>query len=298
MDDLENQAHVPTKGLGRFGYYVCRVIREGITGVWRPIDLLWGAGMIAVVVALFAVVTALAGLGWAWFLAASFWVLFLVTAIGGYRVWSPTELAYSQVAAERRPHLVFAGTSAATAMTIVGSLGGSSLTPVVGVSASAAQLEAVIGNYYVRVFVANDPGEQIGDAARSVAAKIAFLNDAGELLIPEMIGRWSETPQRLQTGRLGLTLEESQLDIEANGLPHALDIAMKEPAEHHFYAFNHENSQAANLCLEAHRLDVAKCQVRVTLRAANSPSIIRTFELRNEGVGGGLRLEDCRERTP
>ena len=84
---------------------------------------------------------------------------------------------------------------------------------------------------------------------------IAFLDDAGELLIPEMIGRWAETPcSVLKLVGSGSAWKKSQLDIEANGLRHAMDIAMKPPGDGHFYAFNHENSQAPDLRLAAHRI--------------------------------------------
>ena len=238
-------------------------------------------------------------------LAATFCVLFLVVAIGGYRVWSRLEVRFRRAAAEPRPHLVFAGRDSAVATTVVGGPG-VSMSPLVSAGTAEPTLVSVVGpaasgapgpgyelavNHYVRVFVANDPGERIGACAQRVAATIAFLDERDTPLL-EMIGRWAETPQRLETGRIGLTLEESQLDIDGNALPHALDIAMKTPADDHFYAFNHENSQAPDLRRDAHRIAVGHCRVRVRVRAANAAPITRTFTLRNEGVGGGLSLED------
>ena len=206
----------------------------------------------------------------------------------------PTLARLRSEAARPRPHLVFVGTEAAMAATITGpaipmvtagTASWSTISPAA--SGVAGPGTALPINHYVRVRVANDPGERVGECAGAVTATIAFLDDGGRQLIPEMIGRWAETRQRVETGRLGLTMEESEIDIEANGRPNPLDIAMKAPTDTHFYAFNHENSQARDLRLDAHRIDIARCRVCVTVRAGNSVPIGRTFLLRNAGVGGG-----------
>ena len=144
---------------------------------------------------------------------------------------------------------------------------------------------------FVRVQVVNDPGNGRGERANRVIGRIAFLDSSGELLIPEIVGRWAETPQRMETGRVGISLEEAQLDIDANGLPHPLDIAMKRTEDSHFYAFNHENSLANGLLLPKHEIDADECTVRVTLRPANGDEVAAYFTLVNEGAGEKLRLD-------
>ncbi len=103
-------------------------------------------------------------------------------------------------------------------------------------SAASADVAAELAwefvtNHHVRALVANDPDEHVGECARKVAATIAFIDDTTDDDLLFEMGRWAETPQRAETGRLGLSLEEWQLDIDANALLHALDIAMKAPED-------------------------------------------------------------------
>jgi hypothetical protein len=146
-------------------------------------------------------------------------------------------------------------------------------------------------NHFVRVQIANDPGgAQLGTRADRVVGRIAFLNEKDEPLIPEIVGRWAETLQHFETGRAGISLDEVQLDIDANALPHPLDIAMKRPGDAHFYAYNHENWTAPDARLEKHRVDVKECRVRVRLRPTNAGETVAFFQLENGGAGDGLRL--------
>lgn len=197
------------------------------------------------------------------------------------------------------PQLQFVGTEAADAVTF--STAGPAVTGVFGLDPPPGG--RVVGgpapskSGFVRVCVANDPGQRIGECARHVAATIAFLDDSDRPLMPPMVGRWAETPQRAETGRFGLSLEEAQLDIEANGLPHSLDVAMKVPGQTEFYAYNHENSGTSDLRLGQHRLDVAECRVQITLRPANARSITGTFLLRNDSEGLHLTKADDAPRV-
>jgi hypothetical protein len=83
-------------------------------------------------------------------------------------------------------------------------------------------------NDFARVQIANEPPPGLrGECAEKVAARITFRTQDGDVLLAGMLGRWAETPQRIERGRLGLSLEETQLDIDANGVPHPVDVAMK-----------------------------------------------------------------------
>ncbi len=204
------------------------------------------------------------------------------------------------------PRLVFVNQDKALAHTFTRTLMDSAL--VVGASGMAAPFPQLVGsavagdsghradasrqlpepsmpvpvpNEYARVAIKNEsaPG-QPGATAENTAAHIEFLGENSTLLL-EMDGRWAGTDQRAETGRLRLGAEESQLDIHANGFPHPLDVAMKVPGDTGFYAFNHENSEAPDLRLARHRMEVADCHVRVTVRASNAPPITEMFVLRN-----------------
>ncbi|MGC9974727.1 MAG: hypothetical protein ABSC36_04985, partial [Gaiellaceae bacterium] len=119
-----------------------------------------------------------------------------------------------------RPFLAFKNTEVAEASEVLIASTGQRYRPV------TPEGRPVV-NQHARVFVANDPpsGRQ-GVLAWQVTAQITFERD-GSPIISEMVGRWAEKKQHGETGHLGLTLESAQLDIEPNGLPHSLDIAMK-----------------------------------------------------------------------
>ena len=146
-------------------------------------------------------------------------------------------------------------------------------------------------NEYVRVLVRNEPISGFGPPAEHVAARIQFLELDQDTVLLEISGRWAEAPQRLDTGHIGITHAAEQLTIHANGTTHELDIALKAPGDTHFYASNDENSQAINHRLPPHRLDVSGCRVRVSLRAANAPSISGLFFLTNDAEHGLTLLE-------
>lgn len=144
-------------------------------------------------------------------------------------------------------------------------------------------------NEYVRVLVKNEPASGFGAAAEDVHASVEFL-DGDDRRLLQMAGRWAEAPQRLETGRIGISYEAAQLTIPGNGFPHALDIAMRAPGDKHFYAVNDDNQSATNHRLDRHRLDVSECRLRVELRASNTPSVVGMFDLRDDG--GRLTLTE------
>lgn len=136
---------------------------------------------------------------------------------------------------------------------------------------------------FARLHIANDPpAGQLGETASQVAARITFADCDGNVLIDRMIGGWSETPQRAETGRLGLSLTKAQLDLPANGVPHPVDIAMRAPGDPDCYAYNFENSNAPGLQLDKHRLVDDEFVVTVTVRGDNTEGVSETYVLRNE----------------
>lgn len=196
-----------------------------------------------------------------------------------------------------RPHLRFVSTEVAEAHVITGAvaLGLPPRSPL------AAQSLSAIGpspgsrspstSNFVRVQIANDPPAGLrGQRAERVAAHITFAKPDGSVLIDRMLGRWAETPQQIETGRLGLSLEEAQLDIDPNGVPHPLDVAMKQPADMDCFAFNFENSQAADLRLEKQRLHGRELLVKIVLRGANTPAVMGEYVLKNHGADRSIEL--------
>lgn len=151
---------------------------------------------------------------------------------------------------------------------------------------------------FVRVSVANDPPPGIvGATAEKVVARVSFIADDGSIPVHQMLGRWAETPQRMETGRVGISLEEVQLDIEPNGLPHPVDIGMRNPGGTSCWAFNDENSAALDLQLPKHELIQTRYLIRVSIRGSNTETISADFVLTNE-PGSPLRLSGPSETSP
>jgi hypothetical protein len=126
--------------------------------------------------------------------------------------------------------------------------------------------------------------------ASKVVGRISFVEPDGTVAIDKMLGRWAESPQRAETGRLGISLDEVQLDIEPNGLPHPLDIAMKRVQDSSIYVVNDDNSAAPEFCLSKHELNRDEYTVRVSLRGSNTDEIVADFTLRNGGTGKSITL--------
>ena len=276
-----------TYGLARWRDYGKAVLRVAGGDLRRSIAFWFGAGVIAVIgfVLHAAGVISIAGVGW--FFATGLGVLAALVFVGGYRLWDRAEGAYQKLAGDA-PHLVFTGTESDWAN--VGTTSWRPLTSGMPTQSASVAAMAAAGRYrFVRVFVANDPGDRLGARARRVVAKIAFV-DAEERELKLMNGRWAETEQRVESGRLNPSEDEAVIDIDANGRAHSLDIAMKVPGESEFYACNYENSGAPGLRLASHRLEESQCRVHVTVRAENALPITQTFVLSNPQDVEGFRL--------
>ena len=61
---------------------------EGTVAFWGPVNFIFGAGLLTVVLVVWGVAADLLSIGAVWFLAGLFLVLLLVSSFGGYRVWS------------------------------------------------------------------------------------------------------------------------------------------------------------------------------------------------------------------
>jgi hypothetical protein len=149
---------------------------------------------------------------------------------------------------------------------------------------------------FARVGIKNDPPpDSKGVKAEKVVAHITFERN-GSAVIHEILGRWSETEQRAETGRIGIFLENAQLDIDPNGLRHPLDIAMKAPDDSSCYAYNEDNSNLADLRLPIHELVGEEFTVHVRLRGASTDEISASFLLENGGAGSGISFRRLEEK--
>ncbi len=84
----DTQVAIPTRRTRRIAHYGSRVIVEGAIGVWRPLNVVLGPGLLAAVLVLVGFMAGLSKIGWAWFLAALFAEFSVIAALGGYRVWN------------------------------------------------------------------------------------------------------------------------------------------------------------------------------------------------------------------
>jgi hypothetical protein len=199
------------------------------------------------------------------------------------------EYESGQRRAPTRPYLVFSGVDNSQASVVVG------LRQPSGTSYVIHQVE--VPHDFVRVNVTNDPPPGVvGATAEKVVARITFTADDGSVPVHEMLGRWAETPQRMETGRVGISYEEVQLNIEPNGLPHPIDIAMRKPGETSCWAFNDDNSAALSLRLPRHELLQTRYRVRVSVRGSNTETISADFILNND-PGSPLKLSGPFQET-
>lgn len=213
----------------------------------------------------------------------------LLFAEGSYTVWREAmervrtaEESIAAAAAAPRPHLVFVDPEVQGAGVIA-----TALHPAGGLSTSTVSS----GPYeFARINVVNDPpAGSPGATAERVTATITFRADDGRHPVQGMVGRWAETPQRGETGRWGISLEEAQLDVDPNGLWHPIDIAMKKPGDSSCFAFNYENSTVADLKIPKHELNESSYLVQVTLRGSNIEPIGADYVLTNN-PGVPIRL--------
>ena len=250
----------------------------------------WALGMASLLTGL----TILGLVGWLWDrkrlgaeLAICWFILVLLE--GAFRIHRQARERLAEMEAAPFPHLRFVSTEVEPARIV------SMVVPFGAAGPSPAAEGTEPGDGYAnfaRVQIANDPPSGVrGQRAERVAATITFTAPDGTVLLEGMLGRWAETLSRLETGRMGLSLDESQLDLEANGVPHPLDIAMHCPGDRGCYAYNFENSRAVDLRLPTHLLDGSEIHVTVVLRSANADEVQGEFLLRNGGPAGSLALE-------
>ncbi len=208
---------------------------------------------------------------------------------GSYQVWRDAharvgeiERKIAELETAPRPHLSFREPEVAEAGVVVSALQPTGTTVLLR--------PPNVSYYFARVNIVNDPpAGSRGATAEQVTASIEFRTDDGSYPV-KMMGRWAETLQRGETGRLGINLQEAQLDIVPNGLSHPVDIIMKDPGDNVCFAYNHENSTAMDLKLPKHELTEAQYLVRVTLRGANVEPISADYVLfANAGVPPQLR---------
>lgn len=252
-----------------------RVIRYSFVSGWKirglAITLVGAASVVVGVVGSWPAAVAL-------FVTGGLTVVFALTA---YRLAAEV----GTFALTPRPHVRFGDANIAGAAVIAMPM------PWAGVqSASANAPQVQSAAVFARIDVANDPPPgRVGARAERVTGEIEFLDvDCRPLL--KLQGRWAETKQRAQRDEMNLSYETVQIDIDANGLAHPLDIAMRT-VDGSCFAFNDDNSEWMNLEKPDHRLDGESFLVRVTLRGVNVERMTKTFRLTNKVSGLGLTVE-------
>jgi hypothetical protein len=139
------------------------------------------------------------------------------------------------------------------------------------------------GCTFVRVVVANDPGERAGTTATQVVATISVRDTASRaVLIEAMQGRWASTPQGPELRRIGIDHESRAIDIPANGATEQIDIAMRVNGDASCYAYNNDNTRRSDLGLgrmRAHELVGTRFTIEVAVKGANTPTLRGAFEL-------------------
>lgn len=262
------------------GFATRRVVKAVSESAWKLRAV--GAGLVA----LSGVVVGMLG---SW-LAAAFVFTFGMIAVACLVAAFSLAMSLDKWESAPRPYLQFG--DGETVLGEVLSLPHPALPTYQGgtVSYPTTATSVVIGGQVVRAFararVANaPPSGSPGKRAERVTATVRYFNVDGSQL-REIQGRWAETRQRAQRPDLNLTFDTVQLDIDANGLPHPLDVAMVDPFGGDIWAYNDDNAGAPNCELESHRLGPGPFLVEITLRAGNAlDPVVAVYALDFGGVG-------------
>lgn len=252
-----------------------RVLRYSFVSGWRL------RGLAIAVVGALSIVVGVVGSWWAAVALFVFAGLATVFALTAYRLATEVEA----LAVAPRPYVRFGEANVAGAAVVA------IPRPWAAVQAASGVTAAVQGaGLFARIDVANDPPPgTVGAQAERVTGEVEFLDTDHRPLL-RLQGRWAETRQRAQRDEMNLSYETVQLDIDANGLAHPLDIAMRT-AQGACYAFNDDNSEWLDLEKPDHRLDGESFYVRVTLRGVNVEQMTETFRLTNNASGLSLAAE-------
>lgn len=140
--------------------------------------------------------------------------------------------------------------------------------------------------------VANEPPADFpGLTAEKTAATISIFDDEGNPLIDRKLGRWSASKQAHERDRIGYALDHLAEDIDPNGIPHPLDVAMKYPNDEDCFFYNDDNNDALDGRLAVHRLCGSWFRVEITVRPAKGGvPVTESFVLTNAGSGGEIKL--------
>jgi len=80
--------------------------------------------------------------------------------------------------------------------------------------------------------------------ARNVVAGLTYYDQSGHALMNSIFGRWGDTDQPASRPLLASTRDLLGVDIEANGSPRELNLAIKHQSENTIYAYNNDSVHA------------------------------------------------------
>lgn len=136
-----------------------------------------------------------------------------------------------------------------------------------GAWSSTAELAEFVGLYVV-----NDGP----DAARHVWAELEFLGPTGAPLegteLRTLVGRWSQAPKP-EIGSSPEAREFTEIDIEPNGRPEPLDVAVRFKSDQAVYAMNTRNLLAGGR-QDIFLIPEDTFEVRVSVRAVGEVSLL------------------------
>jgi hypothetical protein len=146
---------------------------------------------------------------------------------------------------------------------------------------------AVAEPYFARIYLTNRPLQPSREVAEKVVAHITFKNRKGNAVIPTMIGRWADNPEVAQVGNLR---QIKTIDIEPNGLPVCLDVAVKYEEDADCFAYNDDSVVRDAFWRDPEkRLPPGKYLVEIELLGLGVKQNVKAI-LENRGIGEAPEL--------
>lgn len=159
------------------------------------------------------------------------------------------------------------------------------------------QIMAITGMYaighpfFAHVKFKNDPEiRSVKTAAKNVVAEVTFFNNESKKILGPIYGRWSDTKQPGTQSPFDSIRDLCKVELEPNGLPRELDIALKYAEEEDCYAFNNESCLSSDWKIPQFLLKGDILQVHVRLVGENVEKEW-WFVLHNEGLNKSMQIE-------
>lgn len=150
--------------------------------------------------------------------------------------------------------------------------------------------------YFAHIKFANNPTKRAREAdANRVFATIEVYSEL-KVTQFEFYGRWGTTEQPSSSPGI-VPRERLPVNLEANGLPHELDLAIKYKPDKVCYAFNNDSYAAPDWKIPEYSMNADKFFLKVQLQGEMPDIPPYWLRLYNHGTDAGMHVEIVTEPT-